>query len=61
MKWHDYAIVPPEKSGNYLIYIYDHIHVGRFEKKYGFSSVEDDCAFIQEYITHWSELPEPPQ
>lgn len=61
MKWHNYEIVSPKKSGNYLIFISDSIHVGCFEKKFGFSSIEDGCAFVQEQITHWSELPEPPK
>lgn len=61
MKWYDYEIVSPKENGNYMIFISGDIHTGEFDKIFGFISIENGCAFQQNLITHWSELPEPPQ
>lgn len=60
-EWIDYGKQTPDSDGRYLIAIADEILASDYAKKYGFSCANDGCAFIQEYITHWQPLPQPPQ
>lgn len=59
-KWIDYAIQSPKQNGRYQIFIRGEQLVADWEAPYGFSDPIDGCALIQEFITHWAELPQPP-
>lgn len=61
LKWYNYEIVSPKEDGKYQIFIDNDQLVARFDRGFGFSSIEDGCAFVQEMIKHWAELPNNPE
>ena len=60
-EWIDYTKQSPRINGRYQIFISGEQLVADWESPYGFSSVEDGVAFIQDLITHWSALVPNPQ
>lgn len=62
MGWIKYDKECPQQDGRYQIFVKDYGQfTADYKCKFGFCSAEDDCAYIQDQITHWMPLPEPPK
>lgn len=51
----------PEFGDQVLIYIGSQMTVAEYTKGMGFICAIERDMFIQDYITHWQKLPEPPK
>ena len=60
-KWIDYTKQSPRIDGRYQIFISGEQLTADWESPYGFTCAQEGCAFIQELISHWALLPEPPK
>lgn len=60
-EWIEYEKESPRIDGRYQIFINGEQLTANWETPFGFSSAEDDTAFLQHLITHWSMLPENPK
>lgn len=60
-EWIDYTKQSPHMNGRYQVFISGEQLAADWESPYGFSDPIDCCALIQEYISHWALLPEPPK
>lgn len=60
-QWIDYETQVPQQDGRYQIFVSGEQLTADYSVPFGFTSVEDGCAFIQELITHWMPLPQPPK
>lgn len=60
-EWIDYTKQSPRMNGRYQIFISGEQLTADWESPYGFTCPQDGCAFIQEIISHWMPLPNPPQ
>ena len=60
-EWIDYTKQSPRVDGRYQIFISGEQLTADWELPYGFTCPQDGCAFIQEIISHWMPLPNPPQ
>lgn len=60
-EWKEYEKESPRIDGRYQIFINGEQLTANWETPFGFSSAEDNTAFLQHLITHWSMLPENPK
>lgn len=61
-KWVDLNVAVPDDKQEVLVIFEDGTRVAaEFDRKFGFSSIEDGCAYLQHLITHWMPLPEAPE
>jgi hypothetical protein len=60
-EWIDYTKQSPRMNGRYQIFISGEQLTADWESPYGFSDPFEGDALIQEYISHWTLLPEPPK
>lgn len=60
-EWKEYEKESPRIDGRYQIFINGEQLTANWETPFGFSSAEDNTAFLQHLITHWSMLPESPK
>lgn len=60
-EWKEYEKESPRIDGRYQILINGEQLTANWETPFGFSSAEDNTAFLQHLITHWSMLPENPK
>ena len=60
-EWLDYTETSPRRDGRYQIFISGEQLTAEYKHPFGFACPQDGCAFIQELISHWALLPEPPK
>ena len=60
-EWIDYTKQSPQIDGRYQIFISSEQLTAEYKHPFGFACPQDGCAFIQELISHWALLPEPPK
>ena len=61
IKWNENKKKSHRIDGSYQIFIASEQLTAEYEHPFGFACPIDGCAFVQELITHWALLPEPPK
>ncbi|RZG63628.1 hypothetical protein EXE25_18960, partial [Acinetobacter bouvetii] len=60
-EWIDYTKQSPRIDGRYQIFISGEQITADWQSPFGFSDPVEGDALIQELISHWAMLPEPPK